>query len=51
MNLTVTVPQEDYAKLVKDAADKENVITILNTTFPDATCQLIAIKAILGVTP
>jgi len=50
MNLTVTVPYEDYQKLTQAAADKENVVKILNTTFPDATCQLIAIKSILEIT-
>lgn len=49
MSLTVTVPYEDYSKLVEDSAEKANVIKLLKTEFPDDTCQLIAIKAMLGV--
>lgn len=49
MNLTTTIPYEDYKALVEDAADKANVIAILNTEFKDAECQLIAVKAILGI--
>lgn len=49
MALTTTIPYEDYSKLVADAADKANIISILNAEFKDADCQLIAIKAILGV--
>ena len=30
-------------------ANRANIIAILNTKFKDADCQLIAIKAILGV--
>lgn len=51
MDNIVGVPYEDYKKLTKDSADKANIIELLNATFPDATCQLIAIKAILEVTP
>ena len=49
MEKIVSLPYEDYAKLVKDSADKENVIALLNTEFPDDTCQLIAVKAVLGI--
>lgn len=49
MALTVTIPYEDYKTLVQDASDKVNVISILKTEFPDDTCQLVAIKSILGV--
>lgn len=49
MNLTTTIPYEDYKALVEDSADKANVISILNTEFKDAECQLIAVKAILGI--
>lgn len=43
----VVIPYDDFLKLSKDSADKENIMAIMNTTFPDATCQVIAIKAIL----
>lgn len=49
MNLTTTIPYEDYKILVEDSADKANVIAILNAKFKDAECQLTAIKAILGI--
>ena len=49
MNLTTTIPYEDYKKLVEDSADKSNVIAILNTKFKDAECQLTAIKSVLGI--
>lgn len=49
MEKIVSIPYEDYAKLVKDSSDKENVIALINTEFPDDTCQLIAIKAVLGI--
>lgn len=49
MTFTTTVPYEDYKKLVEDAADKENVVALLNTEFKDAECQLLAIKAVLGM--
>lgn len=43
------VPYEDYQKLVRDSAQLEDVKTLLQTEFPDDTCQLIAIKNILGI--
>lgn len=49
MALTTTIPFEDYKNLVKDSADKENIVNILHTEFPDESSQLLAIKAILGV--
>lgn len=45
----ICVPYEDYNKLLKDSADKETVIQLLKTEFPDDTCQLIAIKTVLGI--
>lgn len=45
----IPVDSEEYAKLVMDSADKKNTIELLKTEFPDDTCQLIAIKAVLGV--
>lgn len=49
MEKIVSVPYEDYQALARDAADKAAVILLLNTKFPDDTCQLIAIKALLGI--
>lgn len=49
MTNPVIVPYEEYATLVKDSADKANVVQLLKTDFPDDTCQLIAIKSILGI--
>lgn len=49
MALTTTIPYEDYKALVQDQSDKNNVIAILQTEFPDDTCALIAVKAILGI--
>lgn len=43
------VPYEEYQKLVRDSAQLEDVKTLLQTEFPDDTCQLIAIKNILGI--
>ena len=45
----VMVAYDDLMKLQKDSADKAAVISLLNQEFPDDTCQLIAIKAILGI--
>lgn len=49
MTNPITVPYEDYKSLVEDSKDKQNVTQILKTEFPDDTCALIAIKAILGI--
>lgn len=49
MNVTIPVPYEDYVQLVRDSADKQAVINLLKTDFPDDTCQLIAIKSLLGI--
>lgn len=51
MEKTVGIPYEDFVKLQKDSEDKANVVKLLGTTFPDADCQLIAIKSVLGVEP
>lgn len=45
----VTIPYEDLIKLQKDSADKEAVISLLKTEFPDDTCMVIAIKSVLSV--
>lgn len=49
MNLNVTIPYEDFVKMGADAADKEAVIGLINAKFPDAECQVLAIKAVLGL--
>lgn len=48
-SLITTVPYDDYNILVKDSEDKANVIELLNAEFPDAECQVLAIKAVLGM--
>lgn len=47
-NDKIYVPYEDFKKLEEDSVDKSNVLAILGAEFPDDTCQLIAIKAVLG---
>lgn len=49
MALTVTVPYEEYRQLVADSEDKASTIKLLDTEFPDDTCQLIAVKSLLGI--
>lgn len=49
MTTNVMVAYDDLMKLQKDSADKAAVISLLGQEFPDTTCQLIAIKAILGI--
>lgn len=49
MDKYISIPYEDYKALAQDSVDKANVISLLQTEFPDDTCQLIAIKAILGL--
>lgn len=47
--VNVMVAYEDLMQLQKDAADKAAIISLLKTEFPDDTCQLIAIKSVLGI--
>lgn len=49
MTTTITILYEDLATLQRDSADKAAVIALLKTEFPDDTCQLKAIKSVLGV--
>ena len=49
MERVISIPYSDYQKLVKDSTEKESVVTLLQTEFPDDTCQLIAIKSVLGL--
>lgn len=48
-NTNIFIPYEDLNKLQRDSANLESIISLLNTEFPDDTCQLIAIKSILGL--
>lgn len=48
-NTFVTIPYEDFVKLQSDSADKNAVVSLLKTEFPDDTCMVIAIKSVLGV--
>lgn len=45
----VLVPLADYNGLCKDSKTLENVKALLETEFPDETCQMIAIKSLLGI--
>ena len=47
--MNVTIPYSDLTQLEENSAKLEDVKAILETTFPDATCQLIAVKGILGI--
>lgn len=47
--IKVFVPYTDVMELKKAADNLENVKAILTTEFPDDTCQVIALKAILGI--
>lgn len=47
--MEVSITYTDFKKLEEDSAKLADVKTILETTFPDDTCQLIAIKSIIGV--
>ena len=46
---TVTIPYDDCMKMRKDSADIEAVKSLIATEFPDDTCKLVAIKAVLGI--
>ena len=48
-NLSIYVPYSDFAQLEQDASKLASIIAILTTEFPDDTCQLIAIKSVLGI--
>lgn len=45
----VLVPLEDYNKILRDSEELANVKTLLETEFPDDTCQMIAVKSLLGI--
>lgn len=45
----ILVAYDEFAQKVKDSADLESVKAIITTEFPDAECQVLAIKAVLGI--
>ena len=47
MNITLTYT--DFKQLEADSAKLADVKKVLETEFPDDTCALIAVKAILGI--
>ena len=49
MQINISVPYDDFVELGKDSAQKKAIVDIINTDFPDDTCQLVAIKAVLGI--
>lgn len=50
-NTNIFITYDELSRLQKDSANLTSVMAILNTEFPDDTCQLIAIKSILGMIP
>lgn len=46
---SVTISFDEFQNLMVDKQDKANAIALLNTEFPDDTCQLIALKAIFDI--
>lgn len=47
-NPNVLLPYEDFIKISEKANKTNAILSILGTEFPDETCQLIAIKSVLG---
>ena len=47
----ILVPYDEYTAMVKDSADLESIKGLLHTDFPDNTCQILAIKSVLGMVP
>lgn len=45
----ILVPYDEYTSIVKESSELNSIKSILNTEFPDDTCQLLAVKAILGM--
>lgn len=44
----VLIPYRDFKELNDKAAKTDAVLMLLGSKFPDDTCQLIAIKSVLG---
>lgn len=49
LQMNVSIPYGDLVELEQDSAQKKAIVSIINTKFPDDTCQLIAIKSVLGI--
>lgn len=47
----ILVPYDEYTAMVKDSADLASIAGLLLTDFPDNTCQILAIKSVLGMVP
>lgn len=47
--MVVQIPYSDFKTLESDSAKLADVKAILETEFPDDTCQLIAVKSMLGI--
>lgn len=47
----ILVPYDEYTAMVKDSADLASIRGLLLTDFPDNTCQILAIKSVLGMVP
>ena len=45
----IFIPYEDFVNLQQDSAKLTSIISIINTEFPDDTCQIIANKSVLGI--
>lgn len=50
-NTNIFIEYAELSRLQKDSANLASVMAILDTEFPDDTCQLLAIKSILGMIP
>lgn len=49
LQANITVPYNDFVQLEQDSTKLSSVVAMVNTKFPDDTCQLIAIKSVLGI--
>lgn len=47
-NPNVLLPYNDFVKLEEKANKADVILSLLGTEFPDDTCQIIAIKSVLG---
>lgn len=50
-NTNIFIEYTELSRLQTDSANLASVMAILDTEFPDDTCQLLAIKSILGMIP
>lgn len=47
--MNVTILYNDFTRLEADSAKLADVTALVKTEFPDDTCQIKAIKAVLGI--